>query len=169
MRMMPFFYVGLINYFLIKVDCPKSEVMGIFNENFVYLDLRRRIQHPRKIALEIPAFATLGSGEIDFYVKSLKPEKTYAVEVKAGKQSGRTATEALSKGKADYLLYAKGDTHGGKVDKTITIPVYGIAKYQFNNVAHTATQVCDNLGGCFVESLKILIYKNNKEIWHRRI
>lgn len=41
----------------------------IVNENFVYLDLRRRITHPSEIALETPAFATLGNGEIDFFVK----------------------------------------------------------------------------------------------------
>lgn len=126
-----FMDVGLTNYFLIKVGCPKSIVDGILNENFVYLDLRRRLQHPNEIALETPAFATLGNGEIDFYVKSLSSEKTYAVEVKAGKHSGKSATEALSKGKVDYLLYAKGDTHGGRADKIVTIPIYGIAKYRF--------------------------------------
>ena len=55
---------------------------GIVNENFVFLDLKRRIVPPSDIALETPAFATLGNGEVDFYVKSLKTQKTYAIEVK---------------------------------------------------------------------------------------
>lgn len=126
-----FMDVGLANYFLAKVGCPKSALDGILNENFVYLDLRRRLQHPSEIALETPAFATLGGGEIDFYVKSLTSEKSYAVEVKAGRHSGKSATEALGKGKVDYILYAKGDTHGGRADKTMTIPIYGIAKFRF--------------------------------------
>lgn len=126
-----FMDVGLANYFLTKTGCEGSMKRGIINENFVYLDLRRRIAHPSEIALETPAFATLGGGEIDFFVKSLHSEKTYAVEVKSGKNSGGTAQKALEKKKADYVLYAKGDTHGGAAENIITIPIYGIAKYQF--------------------------------------
>ncbi len=81
--------------------------------------------------METPAFATLGNGEIDFFVKSLHSEETHAVEVKTGKNSGRTAAEALEKQKADYILYAKGDIYGGKAGNIITIPIYGIAKYRF--------------------------------------
>ena len=126
-----FMDVGLAYYFLTKAGVPREAVSGIINENFVYLDLRRRIAHPSEIALETPAFATLGSGEIDFYVKTLSSEKTYAVEVKSGKNSGKTAVEALEKKKADYVLYAKGSTYGGKADNIITIPIYGISKFKF--------------------------------------
>lgn len=126
-----FMDVGLTSYYLKKAGCPKSIIDGIVNENFVYLDLKRRITEPSEIALEMPAFATLGNGEIDFYVKVLESEQTYAVEVKAGKNSAKTATEALEREKVDYVLNLKGDTHGGKADKIITIPIYGIAKYVF--------------------------------------
>ena len=71
-----FLDVGLTNYFLTKSGAPKATVSGILNENFVYLDLRRRIAHPSEVALETPAFATLGNGEIDFYVKGLASERT---------------------------------------------------------------------------------------------
>lgn len=126
-----FMDVGLAYYFLTKAGVPRETVSGIINENFVYLDLRRRIAHPSEIALETPAFATLGSGEIDFYVKTLLSEKTYAIEVKSGKNSGKTAVEALERKKADYVLYAKGSTYGGKADNIITIPIYGISKFKF--------------------------------------
>ena len=126
-----FMDVGLANYFLTKAGVPKAAVSGIINENFVYLDLRRRIAHPSEIALETPAFATLGNGEIDFYVKVLGSERTYAVEVKSGKNSGKTALEILEKKKADYVLYAKRNTCGGRSDNTITIPIYGISKFEF--------------------------------------
>ena len=104
---------------------------GILNENFVYLDLKRRIVHPDEIALETPAFATLGAGEIDSYVKAIKSQNTYALEVKTGKNAGRTAGAAIERRTADYLLYAKGDTSGGKADNIITIPIYGISKFEF--------------------------------------
>lgn len=126
-----FMDIGLTSYFLTKTGCDTSVKLGIVNENFVYIDLRRRIMHPSEIAFEMPAFATLGNGEIDFFVKSIKTEKTYAVEVKAGKNSGKTALDALEKKKVDYILYTKGNTHGGKAEKIITIPIYGIAKYKF--------------------------------------
>ena len=61
-----FMDIGLMSYFLTKTGCDTSVKMGIVNENFVYLDLRRRIVHPSEIAFETPAFATLGNGEIDF-------------------------------------------------------------------------------------------------------
>ena len=64
-------------------------------------------------------------------MKSIRTEKTYAVEVKAGKNSGKTALDALEKKKVDYILYTKGNTHGGTVEKIVTIPIYGIAKYKF--------------------------------------
>lgn len=117
--------------FLTKIGCPQSAVDGIVHENFVYIDLRRRTVHPFEIALETPAFATLGNGEIDFYVKGIQSQKTYAIEVKAGKNSGKTVSEVLEKKKADVILYAKGNTKGGRKDNIYTIPIYGIAKFHF--------------------------------------
>lgn len=126
-----FMDMGLAHYFLTKTGCAGSARKGMLNENFVFLDLRRRIAHPSEIALETPAFATLGKGEIDFLVKILRSEEVYAIEVKTGKNSGRTAAEALEKKKVDYILYAKGDTCGGRTGNIITIPIYGIGKYRF--------------------------------------
>jgi len=87
--------IGLTNYFLTKIGCPKETAAGIINENFVYLDLKRRTVHPSEIALETPAFATLGASEIDFYVKAIQSQKTYALEVKTGKNAGKTANAAI--------------------------------------------------------------------------
>ncbi len=76
-------------------------------------------------------WCTWGREELDFYTKSLDSGKTYVIEVKAGKNSAKTAMEVLEKGKADYLLLAKGNTHGSVADKVYTIPVYGISKFKF--------------------------------------
>jgi len=126
-----FMDIGLANYFLTKIGCSEGEVAGIVNENFVFLDLKRRISHPSEIALETPAFATLGNGEIDFYVKTIKSKKTYAIEVKSGKNSSKTVKAILEKNKADRILLAKGNTHGGITDKIYTVPIYAIAKFNF--------------------------------------
>ena len=126
-----FMDIGLTSYFLTHIGCSESDVSGIVNENFVFLDLKRRIVPPGEIALETPAFATMGRGEIDFYLKSLRTRKTYAIEVKTGKNQSKTVQDILDKRKADYVVYAKGNTHGGVRDNIYTIPIYGIGKFEF--------------------------------------
>lgn len=126
-----FMDVGLTAYFLTHIGCSEADIAGIVNENFVYLDLRRRIGHPSEIALETPAFATLGSGEIDFYVRTIKEHKNYAIEVKSGKKNSKTIQSVLEHNKADFILFAKGNTHGGITDQVYTIPIYGIGKFKF--------------------------------------
>lgn len=126
-----FMDLGLTTYFLMQTGCSESDIQGVVNENFVYLDLKRRISFPREIALETPAFSTWGKYEIDFFVKSVKGQHTYAVEVKSGKNSGKTVEEILAKKKADYALYVEGNTHGGVHENIYTIPIYGISKFSF--------------------------------------
>lgn len=127
-----FMDIGLTNYFLQKISCPTNDIDGIVSENFVYLDLKRRITHPSQIALETPAFATLGAGEVDFFVESIKTRKSFAIEVKAGKNSSKTIKMVLEKHKADYVIFAKGNTHGGMNGNIYTIPIYMFSKFDFN-------------------------------------
>lgn len=126
-----FMDVGLTNYFLTHIGCAESDIAGVLNENFVYLDLKRRITHPSEIAPETPAFATLGNGELDFFIKTIKKQKSYAIEVKTGKKNSKTVQAALERKKADYVLFAKGNTHGGRNGNIYTIPIYGIGKFKF--------------------------------------
>lgn len=126
-----FMDIGLAAFFLKQIGCSDSDIDGIVNENFVYLELKRRGNSLGELAFEMPAFATWGKGELDFYTKSLDSGKTYIIEVKAGKNRAATAVEALEKGKADYLLLAKGKTYGGIAGRIYTIPIYGISKFKF--------------------------------------
>lgn len=127
-----FMDVGLTTYFLTQTGCPKSDILGTVSENFIFLDLKRRINSPREIAFETPAFATLGNNEIDFYVRTIKEQKTYVIEAKSGKNSSKTVNEVQKLKKADYILFAKGNTHGGISENVITIPIYGIGKFKFD-------------------------------------
>lgn len=126
-----FMDMGLATYFLQQIGCTQPEIDGVLSETFVYLDLKRRMGDGRELAFEMPAFATYGDGELDFLTKSLKTHKIYGIEVKAGKNSGKTAMEVLEKGKVDCLLFAKGNTHGGMNENIYTIPIYGISKFDF--------------------------------------
>lgn len=125
--------LGLTGYFLRKVGADKAAVNGLLQENFVYLELRRRVERMGEIALETPAFATYKGGEIDFLVKSLiGNEKSYAVEVKSGKNQAATGRRALEDGKVDCLLLLKGNTQGGIAKSIYTIPVYLFPKFRFD-------------------------------------
>lgn len=123
--------LGLATYFLTQIGCSKEDIAGIVSENFVYLNLKSRLAHPQEIALETPAFATLGQFEIDFFVQSIESEKTYAIEVKAGKNNSKTIKELQRLNKVDYILFTKGNTKGGIINNIYTIPIYGISKFSF--------------------------------------
>ncbi len=125
--------IGLTGYFLRKVGADRAAVNGLLQENFVFLELRRRVERLNEMALETPAFATYKGGEIDFYVKSLiGNEKSYAVEVKSGKNQAATGRKALDDGKVDCLLMLKGNTQGGIAGEVYTIPVYLFPKFRFD-------------------------------------
>lgn len=86
---------------------------------------------PAEIAFETPAFATFKGGEIDFVAQSMKTSTRYLVEVKTGKGIATTSRKALEQGKADRLLYLKGDTKGGIDGKIETLPIYLLEQYNF--------------------------------------
>lgn len=125
--------VGVTRYFLRKVGAEHAAIEGLVQENFVFLELRRRMERLNELALEMPAFATYKGGEIDFYVKSLAGnEKSYAVEVKSGKKQAITGQRALDEKKVDCLLLLKGNTKGGNAAPVYTVPIYLFSKFRFD-------------------------------------
>ena len=125
--------IGLTYYFLRKIGADLAGIQGMLHENYVFLELRRKVERLKEIELETPAFATYKGGEIDFYVKSLEGnEKTYAVEVKSGKQAAPTGQLALEDGKVDYLLLLKGNTKGGNAGKVLTVPIFLFPRFKFD-------------------------------------
>ena len=101
------------------------------NENYVYINLSKRQEFPEEIIFETPAFATYKGGEIDFVAQTLKTHIRYLIEVKAGKGTASTALKALEQGKANKLLYLKGDTKGGTAGNVQTLPIYLLEQYHF--------------------------------------
>ncbi len=123
---------GLANYYLALTGTDSRTLAGTLNENYVYINLKRRQDFPPEIAFETPAFATYKGGEIDFVAQSIHSHIRYLVEVKSGKGIAATAQKALEQGKADRLLYLKGDTKGGQAGKIDTVPLYMLERYSFN-------------------------------------
>lgn len=55
-----FMDTGLAFFFLKQIGCVDSDIDGIINENFVYLDLKRRSGSLGELVFEMPAFAIWG-------------------------------------------------------------------------------------------------------------
>lgn len=123
--------LGVAEYFLNMSGARPDAIEGIINENFVYLYLKKKCDS-RKIAGNNPMFATYKGGELDFFVNSRIDYQNYGVEVKAGKNQGKTADQMLRDGKVSYIYYLKGDSYGGKAGKISTIPVYLTGRVEFN-------------------------------------
>ena len=128
-----FLDIGVCRSFLDMAGADFSTLRGIINENFVYIDLLKRVRS-RKISGTAPMFGLYKEGEIDFLINSRENYKTYGVEVKAGKSEGKTAQLLLKDGKVEAVYFLKGDTYGGASDRKITVPIYLVGWVQFDFV-----------------------------------
>ena len=90
-----------------------SESEGVLNETFVYQCLLDKIP-------TLPMFTVYGD--------------VYGIEVKAGKNSGKTLTKLLSNGKINFAIYLKGLTEGGIANKIYTIPIYLFPRFNFSDI-----------------------------------
>lgn len=65
-----FMDMGLANYYLTRTGTDSRVLAGTLNENYVYINLKKRQDFPPEISFETPAFATYRGGEIDFWHKA---------------------------------------------------------------------------------------------------
>lgn len=74
---------GLANYYLSLTGIDSRFILGTLNENYVYINLKKRQDFPQEIVFETPAFATYRGGEIDFVAQSIRSSTRYLAEVKS--------------------------------------------------------------------------------------
>lgn len=124
--------LGVAGYFLKLTGEPWSIIEGVLCENFVYLELVRRIRK-QEIAGQVPWFAIdkKTSGELDFYVRSRIDNMDYGLEVKRGKNRANTANALLERGKLDFIYQLK-NTYGGIADRKYSVPLYLCGRIPFN-------------------------------------
>ena len=124
--------LGVAGYFLKLTGEPLSIIEGVLCENFVYLELVRRIRK-QEIAGQVPWFAIdkKTSGELDFYVRSRIDNMDYGLEVKRGKNRANTANALLERGKLDFIYQLK-NTYGGIEDRKYSVPLYLCGRIPFN-------------------------------------
>jgi len=125
--------LGVCRSFLDMAGADPATIRGILGENFVYIDLVKRIKR-RQIAGAAPMFGLYKDGEIDFILNNRKNYKNYGVEVKAGRAVGKTAQQLLRDGKVEAIYFLKGDTYGGVEGRTLTVPVYLLGRVRFDFV-----------------------------------
>lgn len=126
-----FLDVGVCRHFLNMAGVDAAALQGIVSENFVYIDLLKRIES-FKIAGTAPMFGTYKEGEIDFLVNSRENYVNYGVEVKAGKSEGKTASLLLKEDKVEAVYFLKGNTYGGIAERKITVPIYLVGRVRFD-------------------------------------
>lgn len=159
-----FMDLGVAYYYLSRTGATVSTMDGSLNENYVYINLSKRQEFPEEIIFETPAFATYKGGEIDFVAQTLKTHIRYLIEVKAGKGTASTALKALEQGKANKLLYLKGDTKGGTVGNVQTLPIYLLEQYHFNQRKNTSSRP----SGRLFSSIFLYIYFTNSASFFER-
>jgi len=122
-----FLDMGIAYHFFSRTGASFDKVKGILAENFVFLNLRNRIDNRREIAGIAPWFASheKTKGELDFYVRSLLDYKDYGIEVKSTDAAAKTARALLADKKLDYLYFIKGESQGGIAEegKIFTVPL----------------------------------------------
>ena len=129
-----FMDLGIAKAFLSMSGADAATVRGLLNENFVYIDLLKRSLR-RELTWLQPMFGTYKNGEIDFFVRNLHTDQNYGVEVKTGRNAGKTAQQLLKDHKVEAVYFLKGDTYGGREDKMLTVPVYLAGRVEYNFIA----------------------------------
>lgn len=116
--------IGMANFVMEKTNILMSESNGLLSETFVYNCLLDKIP-------TIPMFGVYGDGELNFIYRDRERGKIYGIEVKSGKNPGKTIVKSLSNGKIDFAVYLKGLTQGGIANKTYTIPIFLFPRFEF--------------------------------------
>ena len=126
-----FMDLGIANFYMNQAGIDEASIKDMLNENYVYINLAKRLDFPGEIAFETPAFASYKDGEIDFYVQSLQERIRYAIRTNNDILAVDTSKAALKAGKVDYLLYLTDDTHGSVDGKRIIMPIYSLERFHF--------------------------------------
>lgn len=119
--------IGMANYVMKRANILSSESNGLLNETFIYNSLLDKIP-------TTPMFAVYGDGELDFVYRDRDSGYVYGIEVKSGKNSGKTITKSLVNGKINFAIYLKGLTEGGSASRIYTIPIFLFPKFNFKDI-----------------------------------
>jgi len=139
---------GIAQYISRRTGVHPSAISGHMHESFAYGCIRDM----RIPSYECPHFSSFGAGELDFMFFIHSSGKTHGVgiEVKAGKSTGKTIQGMFNKKILSYMIYAKGDTKGGRAEKSFTIPLpllgrFNIFDYVTNDIANDDADMLEKI------------------------
>lgn len=121
--------LGLLTHLCKKYKVPESDTNGIRNETFVFKSLIER-NFEKEFYDDGPVFAVIREYELDFFVRS-RDDHDYGIEVKTGKNVGKSLRHAQQNGKIDYAVYFKGDCNYGIDGRTVTVPLPLAYNFQY--------------------------------------
>lgn len=118
--------VGLFRFVCEKYNLETTAVVGAVAETFVYNELRFN-NFQKRFYQDRPSFAICDDYELDFYVVARFDGKKYGIEVKNGKNTGKSLQNVLDR--LDCAIYARVDSGTGESGKVYTIPVFLLNKF----------------------------------------
>lgn len=131
--------MGIAGKFL-RTIAKGDALNGLLAENFAYLQLSP-ILKKQLLLPERPTFGVYKERELDFVVFNRNGGTSYGIEIKSGKDAGDTAEKVLKDKVLDYIVYAKGDTNGGKIDNKITIPLSLLGRFEFTDFTGKSQEI----------------------------
>jgi predicted AAA+ superfamily ATPase len=123
--------LGIARFFLENAKISSEELSVVLFENFAFLCLQSKFPE-QKLVPNNPALNVYGYEEIDFVVDSKVKNTVYSVIVKANRDELNTSNISLGEGVVNKVLFVKGNTCGEADNGRITIPVYLLSRYDFN-------------------------------------
>ena len=118
--------VGLFRFICERYNLEKTAVVGAIAETFVYNELRFN-DYQKRFYQDKPSFAVYDDYELDFYVVSRFDDKAYGIEVKNGKNTGKSLQKVLDR--LDCAIYARVNGNVGRDGKVHTLPIFLLNKF----------------------------------------
>ena len=125
---------GVANYIAYKLNLNSSVKEGILTETFAYNELRKicdREFSERIVNESVPCFSIFNGYELAFVLTDTN-DKVYGIEVKTTAGEPKSLKKFLEHKKIDIAVLAK-DTHGGKKDGYLTIPIFALCKFPYTH------------------------------------
>lgn len=127
--------LGIFSYLCYQYAIPESDVLGLLNETFIYKILAEN-DFSKKFYSVNPAFGVTNNYEIDFSVMSKYDNCKYGIEVKTGKNVGKSLQLALENHSIDFAVYFKGNCRYGQDKNIFTVPIALAEKFTFDKGKH---------------------------------
>lgn len=122
--------LGILSFLLSKYSTHDSDKKGILYENFIFKVLNEKVLS-NNLYNEL-FFGVYNGCVVDFCLKSGTDNCLYAIEVKHGKNVGKSLNKIIDDKKVDFSVYFKGNSGYGVTENQFTIPLCLASKFIYD-------------------------------------